>query len=198
MLVILNPFAQALYLAELMNRLEARPFIRVHLSATALSYFVFVLFALTGDFLLRDIFRVRLASLQIFGGLIMLFIAYRYVVGGPGSNLLFRGDISDLAPRISLPYMVGPGTLWVAILVGRRHTIPMVLLIIGAALAINFIFVLLYRLLHDRLTGRNETTLGKYIAILMRTNALFIGGVAVEMIVGGFELFMKGTAGSGD
>ncbi len=190
MLVILNPFAQTLYLSELMQRLRPREFMGVHLRATLLSYGVFVIFALFGDFIMSTIFQVRLASLQIFGGLIMLYIAYRYVTQGAGSNLLFRGDISELATQISLPYMVGPGTIWVALLIGREHPAPISLGLIGGVLAVNFVVLVLYHVIFDRLSGASETLLGKYFAILMRTNALFIGGVAVEMIMSGIEQYL--------
>lgn len=190
MLVILNPFAQTLYLSELMQRLRPKEFVGVHFRATMLSYGVFILMAVSGDFLMTTVFQVRLASMQIFGGLIMLYIAYRYVTQGAGSNLLFRGDISELAPQISLPYMVGPGTIWVALLIGREYSVPFAFGIIAAVLAVNFVVLVAYHLATDRLSIVSETMLGKYFAILMRTNALFIGGVAVEMIVSGIESYV--------
>jgi small neutral amino acid transporter SnatA (MarC family) len=100
---------------------------------------------------LKNVFQVRLGSLQVFGGLINLFIAYRYITVGPGSNLLFRGNISDLAPTIS----------WLSILIGRAY--------------------------FTHLNAQSETLLGKYFSILMRTMALFIGAIGVEMIFSGIE-----------
>jgi small neutral amino acid transporter SnatA (MarC family) len=187
MLVILNPFAQVLYLGELMRAMETRPFAAVHLRASLLSYGVFALFALAGDFLLNDVFQVRLASLQIFGGLVILYIAYRYVAFGAGSNLLFRGDIKDLAPNISLPYMVGPGTIWISILLGRQFPWWEALAMIGGVLLINMVFVVFVQWLFGRLATHKETLLGKYFAILMRTNALFIGAISMEMILRGLQ-----------
>jgi len=106
---------------------------------------------------------------------------------GSGSNLLFRGDITDLAPKISLPYMVGPGTIWVSILIGSEYNLLFSLGIIASVLLVNFVFLALYQLVQYRLSGRRETMIAKYFAILMRTNALFIGAIAVEMIVKGTE-----------
>lgn len=187
MLVIINPFAQVLYLAELMNELSFRDFARVHLRASLLSLVVFLLFVFFGDWLLSQVFQVDLSSLQIFGGGIMLFIAYRYISDGPGSNLLFKGDITELAPRISLPYMVGPGTIWVSILLGKENEAWLGAGIVAAVLSINFAFVVLVSLAFHAVTGKREMGLGKYFAILMRTNALFIGAIAMEMIVTGLK-----------
>ena len=187
MLVIINPFAQVLYLADLMNELSFRDFVRVHLRASLLSLGIFLIFTLFGQMLLQHVFQVQLASLQVFGGIIMLFIAFRYISQGAGSNLLFRGDISELAPQISLPYMVGPGTIWISILLGEIYEPYISVGIIFAVLGISFLFVILICLIFERVTGRRETRLGKYFAILMRTNALFIGAIAMEMVVTGLK-----------
>jgi multiple antibiotic resistance protein len=188
MLVILNPFAQALYLANLMNHMKPFEFIKVHLRALVLTYGVFILFALIGEnVILKQVFQVRLASLQIFGGIVMLIVAYRYIIIGPESNLLFNGDVSKLAQEISLPYMIGPGTIWVSILIGRKFDFYIALAIIAAVLIINFTFIISYQQIYHRLGSRKETILGKYFGILMRTNALFIGAIAVEMLIVGME-----------
>ncbi len=168
MLVILNPFAQVVYLRDLMTRLSVEDFAGMHVRATALSFGVFVLFAFVGDMLISDVFHVRLAALQIFGGMIILLIAYRYFAEGAGSNLLFRGDIAQLASEVSLPYMVGPGTLWLSILIGRKVDALTAILAIGGVLAINMVFVVLVRIVFERLYARRNTMLGKYFSILMR------------------------------
>ena len=185
MMVMVNPFAQVVYLQDLMTGLTVREFASMHVRATLLSFGVFVLFAFVGDVLLTDVFHVRLAALQIFGGMIMLYIAHRYFAKGAGSNLLFQGDISELASKVSLPYMVGPGTLWLAILIGRKaDPLPAVMTIAGVLL-VNMCFVVLVRIVFQSLYAQRDTLLGKYFSILMRTNTLFIGAIAVEMILTG-------------
>jgi len=195
MLVILNPFSQILYLKELMDNMTFKEFFAIHTRATMLSFGVFAIFVLGGDPILNDVFQVQLGSLQIFGGLVGLFIAHRYVTLGPGSNLLFRGDISDLAPNISLPYMVGPGTLWLAILIGRQHPWPVALSMVTGVLAINLFVVVGAKFSYQRLQSHKETMFGKYMAILMRTMALFIGAISVQMILDGIEQTLLSRGG---
>lgn len=187
MLVMINPFAQLVYLSGLMSEMGSTQFRSVHLKASLLSFSVFLLFALIGEWLINDVFQVRISSLQIFGGLIMLYIAYRYITEGAGSNLLFRGDISDLAPQISLPYMVGPGTIWLSIEISRNLHVVTAIAVIFLVLLINFIFIIFVQHYYRHLEGSKETLFGKYFAILMRTNALFIGAIAIEMILRGGE-----------
>jgi len=188
MLVILNPFSQLLYLQDLINGLPPKEFVPVHLKASLISLSIFILFSLVGEnYIMRYVFQIRLASLQIFGGIIMLFIAFQYIINGPGSNLLYKGNISELAPNISLPYMVGPGTIWISILIGKKFDFSKSLLIISAVIALNFILVVAYQQVQYRLHSSRNTVIGKYLAIFMRTNALFIGAIAVEMLISGIE-----------
>jgi multiple antibiotic resistance protein len=188
LLVILNPFAQVLFLFELFNKLTFREFLNVHLKAAIISLCIFILFALIGEkYIMKEIFHIRLASLQIFGGIIILFIAFRYIIYGASSNLLYTGNIAELATKISLPYMIGPGTLWVSILIGEKYNFFITSGIIAGVLVANFIFMMLYYLFHDQLNRKKETAAGKYVSILMRTNALFIGAIGVEMLVTGIE-----------
>jgi len=187
MLVILNPFAQLLYLNELMNRFSPAEFIKIHFKASLLSLAVFTVFALWGDVLLKEVFQVRLPSVQIFGGLIMIVLMYRYITVGAGSNLLFRGDISELASKISLPFMVGPGTIWISILIGRKYSAPVSLSVLSGVLFVNILCVGLYHQIQFRLEKKKELSLGKYLSILMRVNALFLGAIGVEMIFRGVE-----------
>ena len=159
MLVILDPFSQVLYLRELMNELSFREFAGVHVRATLLSLGVFVV---VGGPVLRNIFQVRLGSLQVLGGLINLFIAYRYIA-------------------------VGPGTIWLSILMGLTYPwYEGVGLVTGVILA-NMIIVLGAKISFTRLEAQSETMLGKYCSIRMRTMALFMGAIGVEMIFNGIE-----------
>lgn len=187
MLIILNPFAQVLYLRGLFDELSFSAFVGVHFRATVYSFVIFIVFALFGDPILRDIFQVRLGSLQVFGGLVNLYVSYRYITAGEGSVLLFRGNINDLAPNITLPYMVGPGMLWVSILMGRLHNVAGVALMIAAVLAINMAFVLFARHLFRAAESDRETGFTKGFGVLMRLMALFVGAIGVEMMVGGLQ-----------
>lgn len=185
LLVLINPFAQVLYMWEVMQAMTWRQFNGTYFRASVLSFGVFAFFALTGDFLFTQVFHVQMDAFEIFGGLIILLIALRYFTDGAGANLLFRGDASDLAPSISLPYMVGPGTIWVSVVIGREANPLLALGGIAAVMLANFLLLAGAHRLVAELEGRKETMAGKYFAILMRTNALFVGAVSVEMIVSG-------------
>lgn len=182
---MLNPFSQVLYMRELIDRLRFKTFAATYGKASLYSFIIFIVFAAVGERLLENVFQVRLGSLQVFGGLVTLWVAYRFITAGEGSTMLFRMDKDDLAPDISLPYMVGAGTLWVSILAGRTYPIWMSTGLIAGVLAVNLVFVLACFSAFKSARDHRETGFVKYFAILMRVMALFIGAVGVEMIFGG-------------
>lgn len=185
--VLLNPFSQILYFAELMSSMKLREFSAVYFRASLLSLGIYILFAWTGDFAFREVFQIRADAFQIFGGLIMLVLAYRYITEGSGSNVLFKGRPEDLALKMSLPFMVGPGTIWVSILIGRNLPMLHSAGVLTGVLAANFAGMVLAQSVYTNLERHRETMVGKYVAILMRTNALFIGAIGTEMILAGLE-----------
>ena len=189
MLVVINPFAQLVYLQDYMREMDSKEFTKTHLQASYLAYGVFLLFAFLGDVILDHVFQIHLESLQIFGGLIMLNIAYRYIVVGAESNKMFRGAVVDPAQEIALPYMVGAGTVWISILMGQRHQWYETMLSIGGVLLINFVVIVGVQWNLKRLEKQKGTVVGKYFSILQRTMALFIGAVGVEMIMMAFLKF---------
>ncbi len=182
LLVMVNPFSQVLYMWDPMNALGRRDFASVYWNATCLSTVVFCFFAITGEYLFNEVFRVSLEAFRIFGGAVIVLIALRYYTAGAGSNLLVEGQAVDLAPRISLPYMVGPGTIWVSISLGRTERWGSFLYIF-AVMLINFLAVSLVSIFASHL--RKSSYLFKYFEVLMKTNALFIGAIGVQMILSG-------------
>jgi len=185
LLVLINPFSQVLYMWDLMKELSWREFASVYARATLLSFGVFAFFSLTGDLLLVHVFQVRTDALRVFGGLIMLMIALRFFTHGAGSSMLNRDAAHELAPNIALPFMVGPGTIWVSIMLGRSLPAGFDLVHIAVVLVVNLAFVASFHRVIAHLESAKETLVGSYFHILMRTNGLFIGAIGVEMILSG-------------
>lgn len=184
-LVILNPFSQILFLGDLVSSMTWRHFAVVYARASLLSFGVYSLFALTGDFLFIDVFRVSIEAFRIFGGVIVLIIALRYFTEGYGSNQFFQGKVTDVASSISIPFMVGPATIWVSMLIGRNLPAFNAVIEISAVLFINYLGVIIAHRFLSRLDSLRDSLAGAYLTILMRTNALFIGAIGVEMILTG-------------
>ena len=175
-----------------MSSMTWRRFAAVYARASLLSFGVYALFALTGDFLFLDVFRVRVEAFRIFGGVIVFIIALRYFTQGSGSNQFFQGKPTELASSISIPFMVGPATIWVSMVIGRNLPAPNAVLHIAAILLINYLGVVISHRFLSHLDSLRDSLAGAYLTILMRTNALFIGAIGVEMILAGIEGMASG------
>lgn len=198
--VILNPFSQTLFLWDLMKTKTSSEFAGIYGRASLLSLGVYALFAVTGEYLFVSVFQVRIDAFRIFGGLIVFIVSVRYFTHGSGSAQFFRGDATELATSISIPFMVGPATIWTSILIGRTLATPFDIAVIAGVLLLNFIIVALTQRIVARLSDARDSLMGAYFIILMRTSALFIGAIGIEMILAGLEgasaSFQRPPAGS--
>ena len=190
MLAIMNPFAQMLYLSKLIQDTSTAQFGRIYFEGTLLTYTICLMCAFVGEFVIFTMFQVTMPAMRVFGGLVNLQLSYSYVMKGPEGIKLFRGDVSMLAQQIALPIMVGAGVVWVSMRIGRLHSPAGAAAIIGCVLAINYVLVLGYQFLLRSVHGRVKLIVTKYFGVAMRFNALLVGALSVEMILGGIREFM--------
>lgn len=191
LLVMLNPFATMLFLTAMMQERSTREFLAIFTKASLFTLLILIAFALTGDFVLAEIFQVSLPAVRIFGGMTIGMAAFTYIMQGPEGLKLFRGDITTVAQNIALPFLVGPGAIWVSISIGSTHPVWASSSIIIIALAINFLSMMIYNLMINRARDHQVLTrILSYFQMLMRLNALLIGAVAVQMILAGIKAFM--------
>jgi len=192
LLVMLNPFATMLYLTELMRERSTKEFSGIYLRASIFTFVILVLFAITGDFILDSVFQVGLPAVRIFGGITIFMAAYTYLMHGPEGIKLFKGDVTTIAQRITLPFLVGPGSIWVSIHIGRTHSLPTSFLLIFIPVLINALGVAIYLLMIKSATRRRTVTrILNYFEMAMRLNALLIGAVSVQMILSGIRDFLN-------
>lgn len=188
--VLLNPFLLSIYLLDLIATLDGPTFARVLARGAIISGTAFCFFALTGEWLFKDVFHVRFASFLVFGGLVFLIIGLRFVfVGRQALTELRGGEPEHIAQSIALPFMIGPGTVSASVLAGvnlKAHEAAMAILCaVGSTVAI----VIFLKWLHDHVRRRHERLIRRYIDVVGRISALVIGMFAVEMIFRGIELF---------
>ncbi len=185
--VLLNPFTLSIYLLEVIKGLDLFQFSKQLLWAACISLLAFTGFALAGDAVFEQIFRVRFASFQIFGGITFLIIGIRLILGvGPPLKAI-RADSAYLSGTIAMPLIVGPGTISASVLAGSRLDPLLAFLCIGLALSTAIFAILLFKFIHDQALKRNEVYLQRYTDVAGRVTALFTGSFAIELIVKGIQ-----------
>jgi len=189
--VLLNPFLMSIYLISLIKELSLREFTLVMIRAHIISGLVFILFALAGESIFEDVFKVRFASFLIFGGIIFLLIGIRSVFSGQMALLETRGNPEHIAGAVAMPFMIAPGTLSASVLIGSTLPKESAAIAIFIAVLASLLSIMVFKLIHDPLKKRNERLLNRYVEIFGRVVALFTGTYAIEMIVRGIEILFK-------
>ncbi len=185
LLVLLNPFFIILYLTDVVQRLEYRRFVQVLLRGATISTVVFIAFSLLGERFFNQFLHANFASFQIFGGIVFLLIGIQFVFKGTGSVEILRGDSDMLAGAIAMPVMIGPGTISASVMIGQRMRPLVASLAIIVAVVACVAAMLLLKWLHDYVRPRNERLIERYIEITGRITALFVGTIAIDMIMQG-------------
>ncbi len=104
---------------------------------------------------------------------------------GPSAIEILRGESKHLAGAIAMPVLVGPGTISASVVIGKRHDSLLACLCIVVALSVCLVAVAILKYIHDRIQEKNEPLVERYIEIAGRVTALFVGTVAVQMILTG-------------
>ncbi|WP_041916263.1 MarC family protein [Desulfocapsa sulfexigens] len=185
LLMLLNPFLVVVYLIDVMQKMEGRIFRHVLLRAAMISSVVFCVFAILGDAVFSEIVQVEFASFQIFGGIVFLLIGLQFFFRGPQAIEILRGESEHLAGAIAMPVLIGPGTISVSVIIGKRLDPLMACISILSAICISIIIILLLKSLHDIVRTSHERLIQRYIEVAGRITALYVGTVSIEMIMQG-------------
>lgn len=191
LLVLLNPFLVIVYLIDIVEKLDHRQFQKVLIRAGLISSIVFCCFAILGDTIFTGLFNIRFASFQVFGGIIFLLIGVQFVFRGPTAIQILRGESMHIAGAIAMPVLIGPGTISASVVIGKRNDILSSCIAIIIAVIVCIVTILLLKLIHDLIRKKREELIQRYFDIAGRITALFVGSVAIEMIILGIQSWIE-------
>ena len=189
LLAILNPFLVIVYLLELVQQVERPMFRRILIRAGIIACFCFCIFAVMGDVIFKQIVQAEFASFQIFGGIVLLMIGLKFVFEGPGAIEMLRGEPEQVAGAVAMPVLIGPGSLSASVLIGEKLSPASACFAIIIAVAGSIGIMLLLKQLHDFVRPRSEGIVKRYIEVVGRIMALYIGTIAVDMIMRGWSVW---------
>jgi multiple antibiotic resistance protein len=187
-IVMMNPFALFLYLTPIMKELKDKEFLFVLIKASFISYVIIFFFILTGDFIFRTLFQIEFNSFRIFGGIVIFSFAYFYIVKGQKALIQLRGSLDDLAAEIAMPFMVGAGTISIAIIAAKENTIMVNMVLLPIILLINFTIILGLKIFRDHIMQkRSKVAFDKSMGILLRITGFFVGAIGINMVLIGIQ-----------
>lgn len=100
--IMMNPFAQFLYLKSVIDDLDLKTFAYVYGKASIMSYVIYCVFAIVGDGVFTDFFKIKFESFKIFGGIIIFSYAFMFIMKGAKGVLQIKENLDDLASEILL------------------------------------------------------------------------------------------------
>jgi multiple antibiotic resistance protein len=183
-LVLLNPFALFVYLIPLKKERGIREFANILLRASVISLLIYVLFAVFGGKIFETL-NVNFESFRIFGGVVLASLALSFILQGKKSMIATRGELSQIAAEIALPFIVGVGTITQAIIIGELYSNLESLIILLTVMCANFGIVLGLAYARHILKDEFKEVLDKNAEILLRINGFIVGAYGVNLIVAG-------------
>ncbi len=187
-IVMMNPFALFLYLTPVMKELNREEFLLVLTKASIISYAIILFFVLTGDVIFNLLFQIEFNSFRIFGGIVIFSFAYFYIVQGRKALIQLRGNLDDLAAEIAMPFMVGAGTISLAIIASEEHTIMQNMIILPIILIINFLIILGLKSIREHIMQKRlRVAFDKSMGILLRITGFFVGAIGIDMALIGIR-----------
>jgi len=186
-LVLLNPFALFIYLQPVMKELSHAVFTKVLLRASLISFIIFSFFAVAGEYVFEEIFQIRFDSFRIFGGIVFSILALVYIVHGRRYLIELKEDLDDVAANIALPFMVGAGTISLAILIGHSYKPLLSFSIILTVLIINFVIIIALMYIRYALRSGLRTAFDRLMERSMRLIGFFVGAIGVDMVITGIK-----------
>jgi multiple antibiotic resistance protein len=190
-LVMLNPFALFIYLTPIMEELSEEKFRKVLLKASLISLFILVVFVLVGKKIFTDFFQIDFESFRIFGGIILFSFAYLYIVKGQRALLHMKEDLDDLASDIALPFMIGAGTISLAILMANDFGATISITALIMIFTISYLMIMGLRQIKEMMSRKRfKVAFDKTMEMSMRVMGFFIGAIGVDMVVVGIRNLM--------
>ncbi len=187
-LVMLNPFALFVYVKNVREELPDPDYYAVLIKASVMSFVIYSVFAAFGTFIFSNIFRVNFESFRIFGGIVLLSLGLVIIIQGRRSVVTLTGTLDDIASQVAIPFMVGPGTISVSIIIGNELYTPFAMGIIALAMLINFQIVYSLSLMRKRLLhDHSRSAFDKRLGMFLRLNGFFIGTIGVNMVITGIN-----------
>ena len=185
-LVLLNPFALFVYLIPLKKEQGIRTFADILLRASAISLVIYLLFAWFGQNIF-NVLNIDFESFRIFGGIVLTSLALSFILQGKKSMIATRGEFSQIAAEIALPFIVGVGTITQSILIGERLSDAESFVVLTLVMVTNFLIVTLLAFARHVLREDLKVVLDKNAEILLRINGFVVGAYGINLVIVGIS-----------
>ena len=171
LLIVLDPLGAMPMMISLGSFAGARNAKKLILRIVGGATILLLFFTVAGTWVLR-LFGITLGDMRIGGGLLLLIIALKIVVGGRFGHDDEESHTGLVVPLIS-PMIVGPGAITASVVLAASHGVWFTALGVVAAMTISLALFLTSRFIH-RLIGDAATDL------ISRVMGVFVATIAIS------------------
>jgi len=180
--IVVDPFGNIPIFMGLTEKMPKEKERKTYNTAVLVGVILLLIFAFTGQEIF-NIFGISLSSFEIAGGILLLIIAIKILVGGNMHETVESPESIGAVP-IAIPLLVGPGAITTTIL--NLQTSGTAVAVLAVVVVLTFAWIIL-RFIHPV-----YKVLGKTGAIVIaRVMALLIAAIAVQYIVNGVTALLQ-------
>jgi len=191
MLIMIDPTDKILLVGLLREDYHIKDLFRFTLRANILGFIILAVFAVAGQIILQDIFRIDVDALRIAGGIILFKIGAEALEGGIAFTRQEEKDLMELATvPVAMPLIAGPAAITTVITLAVKDG-PLVALV-ATFLAVLAVAIAMLLTLHF-----TETVNKKLLSSTVRLMGLFIMAIGAQMAVEGFAAIFAGIVHCG-
>ena len=195
--IIVNPVEATMVFISLTPEASAGERARISLRAASVAYVIALLFALSGDHVLR-FFGATVDSLRVAGGILLFIMAIEMLKAKPRRKVT-EAELADASDRedvsvfpLATPLLTGPGAITTVIVLMGTASGPAekgaVLLAFTATFAATYLILRSSEYV-DRILGLTG------IMVMTRIMGLLLGAIAVNFVAFGAWNIYAGMAG---
>jgi multiple antibiotic resistance protein len=185
LLVVINPVSKVAILAALSDTHNRQELTLLSIRASVIGLLLLVAFAVAGKFLLQDVFRTKLYSIQVAGGTAIFLIGLRALREGQFFTFSTESSLRDLsAAPLGMPMIAGPASIAAVISAASTSGVWVASIAVVPAMTINLLIMLV--------SAQYATSLKKthFLGPLVRIVGLFIAAIGADMVLGGMAAWL--------
>lgn len=187
--VIIDPIGNIPVFLAVTKTLEDAPRKRAFNIAVIVAFLILLLFSFTGQFILDELFQIKIADLRIAGGVLLFLIAINGMQqNGPKSS---KSDSSNLSPDeigcvpLACPLLAGPGAMVTSLTIWNDPQAGPMVTIVAIALVLTIFWILM------RIVDVISTPFGQLIiTAVSKITLILVAAIGVNMIVQGITYYL--------
>ncbi len=186
LIALINPVSKIFIISTLSPETKKGELKRVIVKATIIAAGILISFTLIGDILLKVIFHINIYSLQIVGGLILLFRGFQALNKGLFFETTTNQRLEDasIVPLAS-PMIAGPATITAALSFPSQYGMITTLICIIIAIIINFFVMFYAQAIGNVLKQYN------LMGALIRITGLVVAAIGAQLMLDGIFAYIQ-------